>query len=135
MKWDSGGNVRFGCNLSRSRSNVVPLRGQPTMKIGGRTGERGITRRVDPRTTLPVLTFHALEDRSAVISFPPREFRRGLGRLHARGYRALPLADVVACLRAGRPFPPRTLVLTFDDGYRSIYEEAFPVLRDYAMTA
>ncbi|HYO47535.1 MAG TPA: polysaccharide deacetylase family protein, partial [Gemmatimonadota bacterium] len=31
--------------------------------------------------------------------------------------------------------PARTIVITFDDGYRSVYEEAFPVLREHNMTA
>jgi peptidoglycan/xylan/chitin deacetylase (PgdA/CDA1 family) len=41
----------------------------------------------------------------------------------------------VDCLRQGQPFPPRAFVITFDDGYRSVYDEAFPVLQSYGMLA
>ena len=34
MKWDSGGIEMLGCERSRSLSSEVPLRGQPTTKIG-----------------------------------------------------------------------------------------------------
>ena len=86
-------------------------------------------------TSVPVLMFHALEERSSPISFPPAVFRRGLAHLHARGYRTCSLLDVAACLRRRAPLPARALVITFDDGYRSVYEEAFPALRERAMTA
>jgi peptidoglycan/xylan/chitin deacetylase (PgdA/CDA1 family) len=88
-----------------------------------------------PSTALPILTFHGFDDRSSVISFPPRVFRRGLARLLERGYRTTSLAAVAARLRHGLPLSAQTVVITFDDGYRSVYDEAFPVLRQYAMTA
>jgi peptidoglycan/xylan/chitin deacetylase (PgdA/CDA1 family) len=84
---------------------------------------------------LPILTFHALEEAPAVLAVPPAVFRQGLARLHAAGYRTCSLLEAVAGLRRGAPWPPRAVVLTFDDGYRSVYEEALPVLQRYGMTA
>ena len=86
-------------------------------------------------TALPILTFHALEDQSSVLSFPPDTFRRAMARLHAGGFRALGLREVLERLRRRDPFPPRAFALTFDDGYRSVYAEAFPVLARYGMPA
>jgi peptidoglycan/xylan/chitin deacetylase (PgdA/CDA1 family) len=85
--------------------------------------------------TLPILTFHALDHQPGVISFPPRLFACGMARLHTSGYRSMSLLEAVAWLRQGRPWPDRAFVLTFDDGYRSVYTEAFPVLQHYGMTA
>ncbi len=85
--------------------------------------------------SLPVLTFHAIDDRPSVISFSPRLFRRGMARLHERGYRTLSLLDAVDCLSQRKPFPERSFTITFDDGYRSVFDEAFPVLKHYKMTA
>jgi peptidoglycan/xylan/chitin deacetylase (PgdA/CDA1 family) len=85
--------------------------------------------------SLPVLTFHALDDRPSVISFSPRVFRRGMGRLHEGGYRTVSLLEAVDYLRRGAPFPTRSLVITFDDGYQSVYDEAFPVLQRYGLSA
>jgi peptidoglycan/xylan/chitin deacetylase (PgdA/CDA1 family) len=84
---------------------------------------------------LPILTFHALDDRDSVISCPPRVFRRGLTVLAERGYQAIPLSEAVACLRERRPFPDRAYVLTFDDGFQSVYSEALPRLQELGLPA
>jgi peptidoglycan/xylan/chitin deacetylase (PgdA/CDA1 family) len=84
---------------------------------------------------IPILIFHTLDDRGLLISFPPQAFRRNMDGLHQRGYRALPLLEAAERVRQGRQFPPRSLVLTFDDGYQSVYREAFPVLQRYEMSA
>ena len=44
-------------------------------------------------------------------------------------YRVIPLDELAAALREGRPLPRRAVVMTIDDGYRDNYEIAFPVLR------
>jgi peptidoglycan/xylan/chitin deacetylase (PgdA/CDA1 family) len=84
---------------------------------------------------LPILTFHALDHEPAVYSLAPQIFRHGMRQLHAHGYKTIDLAEVVAILRSGDPWPASTVSITFDDGYWSFYAEAFPVLQEYGMTA
>ena len=88
-----------------------------------------------PVTSLPVLTFHSIEDTPSVISFAPRVFLRGLTKLHEHGYQALALAEAAARMGRGDAVPERSVVLTFDDGYKSVYDEAFPILKRYGMSA
>jgi peptidoglycan/xylan/chitin deacetylase (PgdA/CDA1 family) len=85
--------------------------------------------------SLPVLTFHALDDQPSVISFPTPLFRRAMARLQESGFRTLGLLEAADLLRRGVPFPPRSVVITFDDGYQSVYEEALPVLERHGMCA
>lgn len=85
--------------------------------------------------SLPILTFHALDERPSVISFPIPLFRQAMARLHDSGFRTLDLLEAVDRLKRGMPFPERCLVITFDDGYQSVYQEAFPVLNQYQMCA
>ena len=85
--------------------------------------------------SLPILTFHALDDQAGAISFPPGVFRRGIGRLHENGFRTLDLTDAAIKLCQKRPLPDRSFAITFDDGYQSVYEQALPVLREYGMCA
>lgn len=56
-------------------------------------------------------------------------------RLHRNGYRTVGLGHAAELVRGRKPFPEKSFVLTFDDGYRSVYDEAFPVLNKYGMTA
>lgn len=83
----------------------------------------------------PVLTFHAVDDRSSIISFPPALFERGMARLKKSGYRTLSFLQVVDHVRRGHVFPKRALALTFDDGYQSVYDEAFPILQRHGFSA
>lgn len=86
-------------------------------------------------SSIPILTFHALDETDAPISFSPVMFARALKRWHAEGWRTLSLFDAVCHLREGIPFSPKSFVMTFDDGYASVYRAAFPCLRKYGMTA
>lgn len=85
--------------------------------------------------SLPILTFHTLDDQSSSISFSPEVFRRGMARLHEVGYRTINLVEAIDLLRQGIPFPERSLVITFDDGYQTVYDEAYPILQRYGMSA
>jgi peptidoglycan/xylan/chitin deacetylase (PgdA/CDA1 family) len=85
--------------------------------------------------SIPILTFHDIDQSPSVISFPPQVFARGMANLHARGYRTLRLVEISELLRKNEPFPARSIAITFDDGYSSVYEEAFPVLKRYGMSA
>ena len=86
-------------------------------------------------SSLPILTFHAIDDQPSVISCPPTLFTDGLRLLHEKGYRTLSLLDVADSLRKGLSLPEHSFVITFDDGYQSVYQQAFPVLQKYGMTA
>jgi peptidoglycan/xylan/chitin deacetylase (PgdA/CDA1 family) len=84
---------------------------------------------------LPILTFHTLDDFSSVTSFPPKLFRVGLTQLHENGYRTISLLEAIDCLRLKKSFPEKSFVITFDDGYKTVYQAAFPILQDYGMSA
>jgi peptidoglycan/xylan/chitin deacetylase (PgdA/CDA1 family) len=86
-------------------------------------------------SSFPILTFHAVDDRPSIIAFPPRLFERGMARLHDHGYRTLTLLELVKCLQRGDSFPERSFAITFDDGYQSVYDHAFPTLLRYGFSA
>lgn len=46
------------------------------------------------------------------------------------GYEAITLGEFAARKRRGPVFAEKTVVLTFDDGFRNFYTEAFPILSD-----
>ena len=54
--------------------------------------------------------------------------------LKGNGWTVLSLDDVAAAAR-GRALPERAILLTFDDGYRSLYTRVFPLLQVYRFPA
>lgn len=83
---------------------------------------------------LPILMFHSIDDGRSPICFPQELFKIAMARLHQNGYKALGLSNAALQLSQGS-LQPRSVVLTFDDGDQSVYERAWPVLQEYAMTA
>lgn len=85
--------------------------------------------------SLSILTFHAVDDTASVIAFSPSLFRRGLQTLSAAGYRTISLMEATDCLTRQLGFPDHAFVITFDDGYESVYSQALPVLRELNYSA
>ncbi|GEM_PF-1359116 len=54
-------------------------------------------------------------------------------RYLARHFTVLSCEEILACQRAGRPFPERALAITFDDGYRSLLTHVLPLARQYRL--
>lgn len=84
---------------------------------------------------MTILCYHAVQPGwTAPMSLEPEAFAEH-GEWLARRRAVLPLHDVLPRLdRAGR-VPERGVVLTFDDGFSSVYEHAFPVLARHRLPA
>ena len=57
------------------------------------------------------------------------QFEAHIAELASGPYTVMSVPDIVAAIREGRELPDRTVGITIDDGYRSIYTEAWPRLR------
>ncbi len=62
----------------------------------------------------------------------PRMFKFQMSYLKAAGFEVVPLTDIAEVARKGGS-GKRLVALTFDDGYRDFYENAFPVLKKYGL--
>jgi peptidoglycan/xylan/chitin deacetylase (PgdA/CDA1 family) len=90
------------------------------------------------RRTLPapVLLFHRVTDDipedGLTVSKPRfRAMIRNLRRL----YRPMSLSELLDHIDRGQMWPARTVVVTFDDGYRDNYEHAAPILAESGVPA
>lgn len=66
---------------------------------------------------------------------PRGEFARHLQYFRDTGTRVMTLDEVEALIQAGLPLPERAVVLTIDDADRSVYDLAFPLLKEYRVPA
>jgi peptidoglycan/xylan/chitin deacetylase (PgdA/CDA1 family) len=87
-----------------------------------------------------ILLYHRCSPRVAgqprpSMNVQPENFRAQLVGLRHLGYSAWPLARIIDNCRCGRAVPPKTFAITFDDGFESVYTQAWPVLREFQMPA
>jgi peptidoglycan/xylan/chitin deacetylase (PgdA/CDA1 family) len=68
------------------------------------------------------------------LSVTPTNFEAQLAWLQSHGYESITLTDLVYHLARGWPLPDKPVILTFDDGYRDNYTNAFPLLQEYGYT-
>jgi len=71
---------------------------------------------------VPVFCYHVVEE---------RRLRGDLRFLRTNGYHTLSGDEFLAHLKGERAIPPRSVLLTFDDGPRNFYDVAFPLLRGF----
>jgi peptidoglycan/xylan/chitin deacetylase (PgdA/CDA1 family) len=83
----------------------------------------------------PILTYHSIDAGGSVISTAPGTFRRQMLFLRDEGWRVAALERLIEDFDAGKQLPAKTAALTFDDGFRNFYEEAFPVLSEFGFGA
>ncbi|WP_420563192.1 polysaccharide deacetylase family protein [Thalassobaculum sp.] len=57
------------------------------------------------------------------------QFEEQLEELRTGGYKVLPLPEILEKMRTGADLPDRTIALTIDDAYASVYAEAWPRLK------
>jgi peptidoglycan/xylan/chitin deacetylase (PgdA/CDA1 family) len=53
----------------------------------------------------------------------------------SRNFEVVSFADLYQCEKEGRPWPARALLITFDDGYRDNYTNAYPILKSFRIPA
>ena len=91
---------------------------------------------------VPILMYHYLSqpppgaDRyRRDLSVSPALFEQHLAYLQAEGYQSITLYDLLHHLTQGAPLPHKPVIITFDDGYRDNYDNAFPLLQQYGFDA
>lgn len=86
---------------------------------------------------LPILMYHALEAGAPSgygYAVSAAQFERQLDAIRRAGFETISLGRLFDGLDGKAPLPRKPIVLTFDDAYRNIYEVAWPLMRERAMT-
>lgn len=84
----------------------------------------------------PVLMYHDVRETALnYFDVTTEDFAAQLDRLKAEGYKTLSMEEFVAIVKEGGKFPEKSVLITFDDGYRGVYERALPELAKRGMKA
>jgi peptidoglycan/xylan/chitin deacetylase (PgdA/CDA1 family) len=104
---------------------VIPLK---PLDLGG----------VTPRgyQTVPVLAYHKFSKQVADrMTVREDAFDEQMAFLKKNGYRVITLDALFDFLDHKRPIPQKSVVITVDDGWRSMYDIAYPILKKYGYPA
>ena len=102
-----------------------------------------LVRVLGPRqgTRVPILMYHSISANLFGMSHPyyhihtlPEVFSQQMRWLRHEGYRAIDLHEAWTGLEAGTDLS-KTVVITFDDGYRDFYTDGFDVMKQCGLSA
>ncbi|MFH1314192.1 MAG: polysaccharide deacetylase family protein [Candidatus Eisenbacteria bacterium] len=99
------------------------------LKCLGAFGEK-----IKRKTLPPILTYHSIDSSDSVVSVSPGEFAWQMRYLKEFGFETVLLRDYLANRGTKRFSPGRVAVITFDDAFRSVKEQALPVMQELGFT-
>jgi peptidoglycan/xylan/chitin deacetylase (PgdA/CDA1 family) len=88
---------------------------------------------VDQTAQVIIFCYHRLVDK---IRYPgteitPAAFEAQMKELKDRGITVISMQDLLAWKKGEKNIPPRCAIVTFDDGWKSQYEVAWPIMKKY----
>jgi peptidoglycan/xylan/chitin deacetylase (PgdA/CDA1 family) len=99
-------------------------------------GVSALGRRFRPKNGALILYGHRVEDNDEgyLQGLRPSWLSEQLDYL-SRHYQFLPLSKLLDCYEQKQPIPPNSVVITFDDGFRDNFTNAYPILQQYHVPA
>jgi peptidoglycan/xylan/chitin deacetylase (PgdA/CDA1 family) len=89
---------------------------------------------IDGYRTIPILCYHQFTAGATTkqrLEVSAEAFTEQMQYLKDNDFRVLSFAEISEILAGEQPIPPRAVVLTVDDGYRSVYDVAWPILKEF----
>ncbi|MGD9302602.1 MAG: polysaccharide deacetylase family protein [Desulfobacterales bacterium] len=85
---------------------------------------------------IPILTYHRFaESCSSPLCMPRKNFELQMRYLEENDYHVISAEELLAFLEYRQGLPKKSVLITMDDGYRSVYNIAYPILKEYGYTA
>lgn len=86
--------------------------------------------------TVPILVYHRFSHTQKARMITDRDsFEAQMKYLKENGYHPIRISRLMDFIRLKKQIPQKSVVLTFDDGWRSFYDIAAPILQKYGFPA
>ncbi|HAC90738.1 MAG TPA: poly-beta-1,6-N-acetyl-D-glucosamine N-deacetylase PgaB, partial [Planctomycetaceae bacterium] len=86
-----------------------------------------------------IFSYHEIAEKSETLdstyAVSPANFEAQMQWLVDQGHHFITIDDIIDYRKHNRRLPGKAVLITFDDGYQSVYANAFPVLRKYRIPA
>ncbi len=87
---------------------------------------------------LPILIYHHIQTESPTstrLAVSLRSFKQQISWLSQKGYESISLKQLGNFIQGRNTLPKKPVIITFDDGYQSVWDHAKPVLDQAGFTA
>lgn len=108
------------------------------LAVGIITDSITVTAAADEPQRLPVVMYHKLttrESRAGRYNLTCEQFEQDLAFLKEKGYQTITVEQLIEFMDGTGELPKNPIMLTFDDGFESVYSYALPLLEKYDFTA
>ena len=97
---------------------------------------------IQTASSIPVLMYHHIgelpkgsDQIRAGLTISKDEFSQQLNQLYNNGYRTVTLREFMNFLEYNESLPDKSIMITFDDGYKDAFENAIPLLQEHSYKA
>jgi peptidoglycan/xylan/chitin deacetylase (PgdA/CDA1 family) len=110
-----------GSTTAAATPSLPPLSAPPP-KVG-----------IDQNAEVVIFGYHRFVNqvRRPDTEITPQDFEKQMAELKAKNIPVIPLQDMLAWKRGEKAIPPRAAVVTFDDGWKSQHDVAWPIMQKY----
>ncbi|MDP3266512.1 MAG: poly-beta-1,6-N-acetyl-D-glucosamine N-deacetylase PgaB [Sulfuricurvum sp.] len=82
-----------------------------------------------------ILSYHEISDKSETLdstyAVTPSNFDQQVHWFIENGYHFISVDDILKYRKEKKPLPNKAVLMTFDDGYQSVYVHAYPIIKKY----
>ena len=79
-----------------------------------------------------ILQYHHVSEKlPSITSVSAHDFYTHMAYLRSESFHVIPLDELLEKIKHGEPLPPKTVAITFDDGYKNNIEQAAPILESF----
>lgn len=87
----------------------------------------------DDGIRVSILGYHELAENlpDTEMRIHTSKFRKQMETIRQLGLKVITLDEFTAWKKDGKPIPNKSILLTFDDGWKSVYTDAYPILKEF----
>jgi peptidoglycan/xylan/chitin deacetylase (PgdA/CDA1 family) len=93
-----------------------------------------LSRLLKRQRRISILLYHSIDLNNAHYNVNPEQFEMQMEYLR-KNYDVVSLDTILNFIKKGKNLPEKPVAITFDDGYYSVYQNAYPVLKRYRFPA
>ncbi len=87
-------------------------------------------------TPIPIIMYHQITKKSSrrgKYTVMYDEFRNDMMYLKEKGYTTIDMTDLIEYVYGKGKLPEKPIIITFDDGFESVYEYVYPLFKELGM--